>query len=419
MDERGMDRLAEIARAGLPDEVDPARDAAGQERLISAIAQGAGRKGRIARRVPARWAAVLAAAAIAAAIALLWPAPRIGYEVEGALVAEAGYVAAPAAAEARVRFTDGSAVELTAGASMRVAELTPSGARVLLETGRASIRVAPRSGARWSVEAGPFAVLVTGTAFDLEWARGEETLRVTLREGAVVVRGPIAPDGVPLRAGQRLIARLREGDVQILSADATAAATLAPGGASPPPSPPGPEPAAPAGAQDPPASTPDPPGRAEPAARARAWSKRVADGDFSGVLAEAEQRGIDAVLAGGSLDEVVALGDAARYTGRTDLARRTLTTTRRRFPGSSAGRAAAFLLGRLADGGAPGQAIAWYDTYLSESPGGPFAAEALGRKMVATQRTAGRAAARPIAEQYLARHPSGAHAAVARDLIKP
>jgi hypothetical protein len=138
------------------------------------------------------------------------------------------------------------------------------------------------------------------------------------------------------------------------------------------------------------------------------------------VLADAEQRGLDAVLERGSLDDLAALGDAARYARRSDLAQHALSAIRRRFPSTDQGKAAAFLLGRMIDDrGAAGAAIVWYDTYLSESPAGPFEAEALGRKMVAVERTSGRGAAEPLASEYLRRYPSGAHAPFARDLAKP
>jgi hypothetical protein len=71
------------------------------------------------------------------------------------------------------------------------------------------------------------------------------------------------------------------------------------------------------------------------------------------------------------------------------------------------------------DRGATAEAISLYDRYLAEAPGGAFAAEALGRKMVAVQRTAGRESARPIAQEYLRRFPEGAYAAAARDLTAP
>ncbi|WP_437930639.1 FecR domain-containing protein [Sorangium sp. So ce291] len=465
-----MSRLADIAREGIPADVDAAHDAAERARFVEAVSRGAalrraGAWGRIESWLrslgvwPAlaerpRWGLALAgAAALAVALVVLWPARRLDYAVEGAPVAAGGYISAAAGDEARLRFTDGTTVALSPGSALRVAEVEATGARMLLEHGRASLRVTPRPKARWSVEAGPFAVLVTGTAFDVSWTRGDGTLRVDLHEGSVTVRGPLAPDGLPLRAGQRLVARLREGDVQISSADAASAAGPAqggpssaqaaqPGAAQPGAAQPGGDDSAagPGDAAEPgaegdagaarpegsraegaPAGTP-PDGGAAAAdgAAAPSWAKRVAAGDFGSVLAEAEQRGLGGVLDRGSLDDLVALADAARYARRGDVAQRALTATRKRFPGTSHGKAAAFLLGRMVDdGGSPGAALAWYDAYLAESPGGPFAAEALGRKMVAVERTSGRAAARPLAELYLKRHPRGAHAPVARDLVKP
>ncbi|WP_433935912.1 FecR domain-containing protein [Sorangium cellulosum] len=448
-----LSRLADLAREGVPADVDAAHDAAERARFVEAVSRGAalrgggalGRLGAWLRAVglwPAsgerpRWGFALAGAvALAVALVALWPARRLDYAVEGVAGAAGGYIAA-AGEEARLRFTDGTTVALAPGSALRVAEVDATGARMLLEDGRASLRVTPRPKARWSVEAGPFAVLVTGTEFDVTWTRGDGTLRVDLREGSVTVRGPLAPDGLPLRAGQRLVARLREGAVQISSLDAAGAERPAEGGpssataaapdAEEKASGPGGATAAGAGGEsEEHAGAARPEGSradgapADGAAAGPSWAKRVAAGDFGSVLAEAEQRGLGGVLERGSLDDLVALADAARYARRGDVAQRALTATRKRFPGTSHGKAAAFLLGRMVDdGGSPGAAVAWYDTYLAESPAGPFAAEALGRKMVAVERTGGRAAARPIAELYLKRHPRGAHASVARDLMKP
>ncbi|AUX41743.1 hypothetical protein SOCE26_031660 [Sorangium cellulosum] len=441
-----LSRLAALAREGIPADVDPAHDAAERDRLVAAVSRGAAsRRGGALGRLGAafgsgslfpaaagpRWGLALAgAAALALALFALWPAQRLDYAVEGAPGAAGGYVAA-AGAEARLRFTDGTSVALAPGSALRVAEVDAAGARMLLEDGKASLRVTRRAGARWSVEAGPYAVVVTGTAFDVAWTRGDGTLRVDLHEGSVTVRGPLAPEGLPLRAGQRLVARLSEGDMQISSAEAPSAAAPAAPSSAQAAALPGEEKTTGPGAEEGGARAARPEGsRAEgapasappdaAAAAAPSWAKRVAAGDFRSVLAEAEQRGITQVVERGSLDDLVALGDAARYARRGDVAQRALSATRKRFPGTTHGKAAAFLLGRMVDdGGSPGAAVAWYDTYLAEAPGGPFAAEALGRKMVAVERTGGRAAARPVAELYLKRHPRGAHAPVARDLLKP
>jgi hypothetical protein len=150
------------------------------------------------------------------------------------------------------------------------------------------------------------------------------------------------------------------------------------------------------------------------------WSDSVAAGDYAGVLRDAERRGIAQVLSDASLADLVAVADAARLSGRVELGKRALLAERSRFAKSSAARDAAFFLGRLADDQerAPASAIGWYETYLSEAPRGHFAAEAFGRKMVAISRLSGRAAARPLAAEYLGRFPVGPHAAVARDLAE-
>ena len=148
------------------------------------------------------------------------------------------------------------------------------------------------------------------------------------------------------------------------------------------------------------------------------WPERVAAGAFRGVIAEAESRGIDAVLKQVPLTDLVALADAARYAGRTDVARRALLAQRDRFATTAEAHAAAFLLGRLADdaGGSPEAALRWYDRYLVEAPRGAFAAEALGRKMIALRR-ASDPAAPSVAAEYLRLHPSGPHAASAREIV--
>jgi hypothetical protein len=93
---------------------------------------------------------------------------------------------------------------------------------------------------------------------------------------------------------------------------------------------------------------------------------------------------------------------------------------RERFAGSPEARDAAFFLGGLAEdaGGTGGAALDWYDRYLDENGRGRYAAQALGRKMVMTQKLKGIEAARPMADEYLARFPEGPYAAAARKLMR-
>ena len=153
------------------------------------------------------------------------------------------------------------------------------------------------------------------------------------------------------------------------------------------------------------------------------WSRRVAAGDFAGVLDEAERYGIEACARDCPVESLAALADAARYLGKGDLARRVLLVERQRFPGSSPARAAAFLLARLADEGGQGAraaraAIDWYDHYLTESPDGVYAEEALGRKMLAIEKVPDHAGARRVAAEYVRRFPTGGYLPQAAALMK-
>jgi TolA-binding protein len=89
-------------------------------------------------------------------------------------------------------------------------------------------------------------------------------------------------------------------------------------------------------------------------------------------------------------------------------------TCRERFPGTADAAQAAFLLGRSA---APAVAARWFDEYLREAPGGPFAREAAGRLVESHSRAGNHAAARQAASVYLQRYPNGPHAAFARSII--
>jgi hypothetical protein len=242
------------------------------------------------------------------------------------------------------------------------------------------------------------------------------------------VSGPLAPAGVHLVAGQRLVARVAERELRIdglseaeaptLVSSATVATILPPSAATD---------SASSAATQTREALPAPRGTAASGAPASSsgsgsgplgWSRRVAAGEFRAVVAEVESRGVEVTLRHVMLADLAALADAARYARRPELARRALLAERARFPGSPDARAAAFLLGRLADDaeGSLDSAMTWYDVYLSESPRGAFAAEALGRKLTALKR-AGDPAARAVADDYLHRYPDGPYAAPARELL--
>jgi TolA-binding protein len=147
-----------------------------------------------------------------------------------------------------------------------------------------------------------------------------------------------------------------------------------------------------------------------------AWARQVAQGKFQAVIDEAQRRGLEQTLAGASIEDLSALADAARYASSTGIARRALLAERQRFPRSSAAHEAAFFLGRLAEERGDG-ALEWYDRYLAESPKGPYASQALGRRMMIFYRQRGKGTTLPLAQGYLERFPNGPYASAARKIV--
>jgi len=396
----------------------------------------------------------------------------ISYVVEEGAAEQDGYIRGAGDGQSQVRFSDGTHVDLEEGARVSVLSRGPRGARLRVEEGRAHFDVAHLPHAAWSVEAGPYVVYVTGTVFDVRWSGSDEVIEVRMRAGSVQVGGPLLPERVTLRAGQHLTAKLASGELHIdegkvgigagaaegpparspagtpaaaieptpapepaaapvlpppppLPATAPASATASPPAkqaahaeASPPPE--APAAAAPAPETAPPAASGG--GRLPSLAHRgwshakpigwtpRGWAAAIAGGNAARVLAEAEAHGLDKTLLEVDNAALVALADASRYSGRPEVAVRALGAERQRFPDTQAAHAAAFLLGRLADDrGEVAAGLAWYRRYLSEMPNGPYAAEALGRKMLAVERISGRDAARSVAAEYVERFPNGTY----------
>jgi TolA-binding protein len=275
--------------------------------------------------------------------------------------------------------------------------------------------VVHRPDARWSVEAGPFVIVVTGTVFDVRWSGSDDLLQVHLRTGAVTVQGPLLGGGITLQPGQELEARPGAGALRIGRAETPA--VIEP--ASPPPAEaPTPRAVRPAAAQARPAPSRPDGGRAAPDLGA-GWGRQIASGDFAGVVEEAEAHGVESCLRSLPADRLAALADAARYTGRLDLARRALMARRDRFAGTAEAQDATFLLGRLADDRKQNDsALLWYGTYLREAPAGTYAAEAEARAMLILQATSQPARARAAARGYLQRHPAGPYAGQARHILQ-
>lgn len=353
------------------------------------------------------WVAGGLALAVAAALgaALLFnPGDKaLTFEVAGGNLDQHGRVVG--AEDTEIRFSDGSVAELERGAEARVEKLTEHGAEVVLKNGSMRVSIAKKPHASWTVAAGPYDVKVTGTAFDVSWSNQTQAFDLRMQSGAVIVTGPLALSGIALRAGQHLFGGVAEGRLMVE------------GGSSVAP----PEPAASSAELEPaPAAVaPTAPDAVTTSQRvpvdAHAWARQVAEGKFNAVLEQAEQRGLDRTLMTSSLEDLAALADAARYAGRSAIAKRVLMAERQRFPGSAPARDAAFFLGRIAEEGGGG-AVEWYERYVAENPRGPYASQAFGRKMMLLYKQRGALGAKPVADEYLQRYPSGPYAASARKI---
>jgi TolA-binding protein len=145
----------------------------------------------------------------------------------------------------------------------------------------------------------------------------------------------------------------------------------------------------------------------------------LARGNWVRILDEVQRIGVNETLGRASSEDLFALANAARYHHRPDLARAALLAERRRFPASARARDALYLLGRVEESRTTGtaQAIAWYDEYLARAPTGPLVEEALGRKMILTEKLEGPTGARAVAVDYLRRFPKGNYAGSARELV--
>lgn len=310
-----------------------------------------------------------------------------------------------------IDFSDGSRITLEPGSRVRIAELRPNGATLAVETGALDVSVKHHMQTDYRLSLGPFLVRVTGTQFNVSFSPEQDTLRVSMREGSVVVSGCALGDPRPLRSGESLTASCRDSRFEISRGQATNLAAPA-------------EPAHVAAL--PPLSTEDSrevshaTGRsaARPEAEA-SWQTLARAGKFEKALGSVDVLGFAAECERASGEELALLADVARFGRRPQQAIMALSSLRRRFPSSSLASVAAFNIARVHfdQRGAYDDAARWFRVYLKEQPGGPLAREAQGRLMEALYRGGDRAGASRTAEAYLSANPSGPHARLARTLL--
>ena len=359
-------------------------------------------------------AGVALAAAAAGAVLML---PRGSDPLEarvGGVEAEVGrWVSAPESASVPLEFSDGTRIVLQGGSRARLSAVDSEGAHLVIESGSADVDVVSRKKSRWRLSVGPFAVDVTGTRFDIAWNPNSELLTIGMKEGNVIVSGCVLGDGRALLAGEKLSASCRDKRFEIARSNGKSIEATMDDLVVREPEPTG----ALAGTGEReaarPAPSPGPAGGTEVS-----WQELARAGKYRDAFATASRIGLASEMARANGEELSMLGDSARFSGNSGEAIRIFLALRNRFPKSERASRAAFSIARVHfdHRGAYAEAARWFQTYLSEQRGGPFAREALGRLMESLERSGDRAGARTVAERYLAKYPSGPHERVARQL---
>lgn len=416
--------LGDTAREVLGGHVSADAHRRGRERALNAFAKELASPRK--RRVQRVWISLVAAALLASVLVFfLWPKHTLTFDFDGHAITRTDSGGAHIAASdvaSLVRFSDGSTVQFAAGATGRIDDVGVYGARVVLAGGSVHMDITHREGTTWTLEAGPYVVHVTGTEFSVVWDPAVGKFEVEMISGSVRVEAPNTPKGVNVDAGYVLSVQ-GDGPLTIQRSGAEQPAPTANALPSPSVVAPIDVAAIPSviSTARPDASEPEVsarPSSGQPVAQApgSSWPELVSAGKYAEVVQAARARGIASVAEHAALSDLAALSDAARYERDGEIARAVLEAQRKRFGNTPAGKAATFLLGRLAEDSEKnlGKAIALYDEYLSK--GGPYAQEALGRKMVAVRKSRGDEAAKPIASAYLTSYPKGAYAAVAQSI---
>jgi hypothetical protein len=360
-----------------------------------------------------RWGLPAAAAlGVVAALAVLFAlrgSGRLTFRVNGADGRVDAWVAAGEKPVA-LAFSDGTEVRLERAARARVVGVTSEGARIALESGELRANVVHTGKSAWFLVAGPITVHVTGTSFDMRWDPARERFAIAVSEGSVRVSASNAGTEHAVKAGERLFVSLPDNRYELNGAKEEPLAA------------PGPS-AVVAERVEPPAKVSSAPSssvtpQSTPPA-ALDWRALLERGELRAAFASADNAGFQQVCEVASAAQLLALGDAARVSNRTDRVSEALLSLRRRFPRDTRSAAAAFALGKVAfdQKRSYSEAANWFATSIREQPNGSLAREAAGRYMEARRASGDRSAAEKAAREYLSRYPDGPHAKLARSLL--
>jgi transmembrane sensor len=387
------------------------RDVA-RDRFLTAWRPGRGAKSRNRLVAGLAFAAALACTAIA-----LWlhQSATLTFTTPSGPGQVGAWLATDASSELPLSFSEKTRIVLHQDSRGRVEHLGQSGTRFLLERGVVAAQVTHRTGADWRFVAGPFEVLVTGTALTVAWDPATERFVLGVDTGSVVVHGPYVGGDQQVRAGEQCVVDLPAKSMR-LSSEGIGDSLRAQDGvtADAPARADAPELPAPTGA-----SALLPPSRPRRSAAispepTTSWTELDERGDYDGAYAAAQHAGVASLYRSAPADALLRLAQVGQLSGHREMERDALLACRRRFPGTPQAALAAYELGRAAS---PSEAATWFDAYLAEQPSGSLAREALGRLIEAHSLAGNNAAAREVAKQYLARYPQGPHTPLAHRIL--
>jgi transmembrane sensor len=401
------------ARVGLAahvvHEVPPAR----LERQWSAISSRHAR-----RRLQWRWAAYAGALALAFVLGVVIRPSTSATDApswDGALM--------ESVAGGSLRLPDGAEAQVGPGTRLRVGAWDAARATFALETGQVTLDVPKLAGRTWVVAAGAYDVRVVGTRFSVRLEPGaRERLHVEVMRGRVQVHQRGAPgEGRALSAGESWSGDASGEEVAAASASAAAPSAVASADAV--------TSAAPAASADPSAAgsgavsaSPSSAGAAPTAApsaevaSAPSWEEHAKARRYKQAYETLGPDGYARAIDSGNAEKLFRLADVARGSGHPREAERAYDTIRKRYRSDARAGLAAFELGRLRLDALknPGGAAEALSDAIALAPGAPFREDAEARRVQALHASGATAACVKARDAYLARYPSGAHAAVVR-----
>ena len=275
-------------------------------------------------------APLVAAAAGVAVVAFLRHDPGPLRLADGSAIVAVD--AAPAGT--RLALSDGSAIELAAGARLEPIESSASSFVAVLERGDARFEVTPGGPRRWQIECGLATVEVVGTKFSC--ARGPHGLHVGVERGVVLVRGERIVNHVRrLTAGESMDI-VDEAPVGPAADSTTARAANEAAGEAAPPTPAVAEAPVPAGSAG-----------GTRALSGPTWRELARSGHHREAFATLGSQGIRREVKRLGIADLFALADVARLSGHPAEAVAPLQRIVDGFAADRQSPLAAFALGRL------------------------------------------------------------------------